>query len=175
VPGGAAIDHRVRNAAPRGEERNGGGWVDRETRTQRDHQVRFAGGLRGPVQVLGNEALAEADGGGLQEPTAIAARRTAGLTKRFKVRFRFGSAVTGLAFDQEVRSVQFPDASLYITRYPSSSRVAESKSFTLRLVKPPSWLSMTCSEVALNTIALVYRRVSRTRISNLRSVCASTE
>jgi hypothetical protein len=110
VPGGSAIDDHVRNPATRGKEGNGGGWIDRERRTQRDHQVRCGGGFPGPVQVLRHEALAEADGCGLQEPTAIAARRAAGLTKRFEVRFRIGAPVTGLAFDQEVRAVQFHES-----------------------------------------------------------------
>src|SRR5204863_4791582 len=87
--------------------RDVGGRVNGKGGTESDYHIGLARELFGALDVLVAEILSEADGGGLQEAAAVAKGWFSSVAELNEVRFRIGTAATGLAFDPAIGAVKF--------------------------------------------------------------------
>src|SRR5947209_12290945 len=107
VVGRTAVDDNVWHAALSGEKRERGRGINGQGRAEGNHEVSMHRRFFSTNQNLWIQTLTEADRGGFQIPTAFAKRRFAVTAKKIEVRVGVCPALTGLAFNQEICSMQF--------------------------------------------------------------------
>ncbi|MEY2496754.1 MAG: hypothetical protein QOD12_310 [Verrucomicrobiota bacterium] len=101
-----AVDDDVGDSTAGRQERKGCCRINRQSGTERHHEISLHSGGACPLEFRGIKALAEADRGRLQKSSASAQGWFAMSSEILKVRFRIIPSVTVHAFDQGIRSVQ---------------------------------------------------------------------
>jgi hypothetical protein len=107
--GGAPIDDDVRRTALSRHQRNCGGRIDRQCRSERQHQIGLDRGGRRSFQIRAAQRLPEADRGRLEDSAARASRRTSRRLELREVRLGLARGMASLAFDNQICAVKFDE------------------------------------------------------------------